>query len=162
MPDTPRQEFGSFRDVHAVGVRKRGGRLTAGPVFCPVYLTKETAHLPAGQQDVVLIDDEAYTADTDTEAAKIALLRRVDTELSDLIWKRTVAVVTLQGILSRKGKVGIFDVLFVAGPTFDMGRRADDRAVAQRAARGEPTGLPGDRKLIVPVPKGGIPGRRFL
>lgn len=141
--------------IHGVGVSRRKGRLVAGPIYCPTYVID-------GTQEKVLIDDEAFTGDTDNEAAKIALLRRVDTELAGLVWTRKVAVVPLKGVESRKGKVGPFDVLFVAGPTFDLGRRSDDKLIAARAAAGQPTGLPGDRKLIVPVPKTGKPGDRML
>jgi hypothetical protein len=154
-----KQEFGSFKDVHAIRTKRRNGRLTAGPIYCPIYVVNGTQ---GEHPDKVLIDDEAYTADDDREAAKIAILRRVDTELSDLIWTRKIGVVTIKGIASRKGKVGIFDVLFFAGPTFDNGRRADDRAVAQRRAAGLPTGTPGDRRIIVPVPIIGTPGHRRL
>jgi hypothetical protein len=147
--------MGTELDLHGVAVGKRKGSLVAGPLYCPTYVV-------AGTADRVLIDDEAFTAATDNEAAKIAILRRVDTQLNDLVWTRKVGVVTLRGILSRKGKVGMFDVLFFAGPTFDLGRRSDDRAAEARRAAGQPTGLPGDRKLIVPVPTEGIPGYRRL
>jgi hypothetical protein len=141
--------------LHGVGVRRKSGRLVAGPIYCPTYWVK-------GTTDKVMIDDEAYTGDTDNEAAKIALMRRVDTELNDLVWTQKVAEVSLQGVMSRKGRVGMFDVLFVAGPTFDLGRRSDDQVIAARARAGQPTGLPGDRKLIVPVPTTGTPGDRML
>lgn len=153
------QEFGSFKDVHAIKVRRRNGRLTAGPLYCPIYIVNGTQ---GEHPDKVLIDDEAYTADDDSEAAKIAILRKVDTELSDLIWTKKIGVVTIKGIASRKGKVGIFDVLFFAGPTFDNGRRADDKRVAQAKAAGLPTGQPGDRRIIVPVPIVGTRGHRRL
>lgn len=141
--------------LHGVGVRRQSGRLVSGPIYCPTYWV-------AGTKDKVLIDDEAFTGDTDNEAAKIALIRRVDTELNDLVWTRKVTAVSLQGVESRKGRVGMFDVLFVEGPTFDLGRRSDDRVFAARRAAGQPTGLPGDRKLIVPVPTTGVPGDRML
>ncbi len=146
-------------DFHGLRVKEKDGQLSIGPIYCPVYVVDGTQ---GEHPDKVLIDDEAYTADTDNEAAKIALLRRVDTELNGLIWTRKVGVVTLNGILSRKGKINFFDVLFFSGPTFDLGRRSDDQVIAARRAAGQPTGLPGDRKLIVPVPNEGKRGYRLI
>lgn len=130
-------------DLHGIAIGRRRGALIAGPIFCPTYLVDD------GSGDKVLIDDEAYTADDENTAAVIAIQRRHDTRLSGLIWSRKIGVVTLRGILSRRGRVGPFDVLFIAGPTFDAGRRSDDRVAAARRAAGLPTGLPGDRKIIV-------------
>lgn len=146
-------------DFHGVSIGRKNGRLTAGPIYCPIYVVDGSQ---SANPEKVLIDDDAFTGDTDNEAAKIALLRRVDTELNGLIWTRKVGVVTISGILSRKGRIGMFDVLFFAGPTFDLGRKSDDRAIAARRAAGQPTGLPGDRKLIVPVPTTGKPGERLI
>ena len=125
--------------------RAPGGALASGPVYCPTYIVDGTQ---GTHPDKVVVDDAAYTADTEEKAATIALMRRVDTELAGLIWTRKIGVVTLAGLLSRKGKVGPLDVLFFAGPTFDNGRRSDDAELKRRVRAGLPTGLPGSRRVV--------------
>lgn len=136
--------YGTPDHLHGVPVTQTiRGAPQAGPVFCPIYFIE-------GTNEKVLIDDPAFvSAVSDMEAAKIAIMRQVDTALSGLVWSRKIGVVTLKGILSRKGRVGPMDVLFIAGPTFDLGRRNDDQVVAARRAAGLPTGDPGSRKIKV-------------
>jgi hypothetical protein len=133
-------------DLRGVAVHRIGRRLAAGPVYCPIYAVDGTQGL---NPDKVLIDDPAFTADTDNEAAKIALLRLTDTRLSGLAWTRKVGVVTLQGILGLRGRVGPLEVVFYAGPTFDRARHKDDKTADSRRRAGLPTGLPGDRRIKV-------------
>lgn len=135
-------------DLHGVGVgRTRDGRLRAGPLYCPIYYIKGTEDSKA--PDKVLIDDDAFTADHENDAAVIAIKRKTDTLLNDLVWSRKVGVVTIKGLLSYRAKHQFFTVLYFAGPTFDAQRRQDDQVAAARRAAGLPTGLPGDRKIIV-------------
>jgi len=129
--------------LHGIKVNRMGNTFTVRDEhFCPIYVV-------TGTENRVLIDDEEFVHDDELDAAKVAMLRITDTRLSGLNWTKKVGRVTLKGIRSIRARVGPFDVLCYAGPAFEQAVANDQIAEQARRARGLPTGLPGDRKIIV-------------
>lgn len=75
--------------------------------------------------DRCLVHDAEFIDDVDPDNAdRIALDRKVETELAGLFYDGKVVVVPPTGVPCVHGKVGHLLVLFIQGPIFEHARRS--------------------------------------
>lgn len=83
-------------------------------------------------EDRCLIHDPAFVDDVDPDNAhRIALDRRVETEIVGLYWDQKVIVIPPTGIPCVHGAVGPLEVLFIQGPRFDAVRQEERQLLAK-------------------------------
>lgn len=108
---------------------RRAADFPAHSRFAPSYRVSSKAGL-----DRVLIHDAEFVDELEPDnAARIALDRRIETEIAGLFWDQKVVVIPPTGIPCVHGQVGPFTVLFIQGPSFDA-VKAEERQLLARVA----------------------------